>query len=129
VNSLNFEEALVEELGSIQGLEGRIYPLNAGEGEKPPFVVYVSSEGEQDLSLEGFANTKEINCEIHIVCDQYEDLKNYTKAVLNTFLTFQGRPIGTNGPLIKSFAYDHPQESNDEERNYSVSSFDIRVRL
>lgn len=126
---MNFEEALVEELGAIDGLQGKIYPLNAAEGDKPPFVIYVSSEGEQTQSLEGYADLKQVTCQIHVITDTYDTLKSLTKSVMSTLKTFYARPIGTNGPVIKSLMLTEPIESFEEEVSYARCSFDVIVRL
>lgn len=126
---MDFEEALVEELSSIEGLNDKVFPLNATEGTNPPFVIYVSSEGEQDQTLSGYASTKALTCEIHIVTETYSELKAITKLIISKLQTFFARPIGTNGPVIKSFSMDEPLEAHEEEFGYSRCSFDIRVRI
>ena len=44
---MDFEQALTYELQAITGLSGKVFPQKAEENTKPPFVVYISSEGEQ----------------------------------------------------------------------------------
>jgi acetylglutamate synthase len=126
---MNFEEALESELTSIAGLEDTVYPMSAPEGIKPPFVIYVSSDGLQDKTLDGYLNSKEIECEIHVVHTSYSKMKALTKEVLSKLQTFYGRSIGTDGPFVKSFDYDKPTEGHEKELGYRISSFDIRVRL
>jgi hypothetical protein len=126
---LNFEESLVYELSSITGLEDRIFPLGAKEGTKPPFVIYVSSEGEDVQNLTGYTGDKEITCEIHIVGKNYAEMKGFARAVIDKLKTFYGRQIGENGVYIKSFSYIEPVEEHDQEFNYERTSFDIKVRI
>lgn len=126
---MNFEEALVEELSSIEGLNDKVFPLNATEGTNPPFIIYVSSEGEQDQTLTGYTDTKALTCEIHLIAETYSELKSLIKLVIAKLQTFFARAIGTNGPVIKSFAMDEPLEAHEEEVGYSRCSFDIRVRI
>lgn len=126
---MNFEEALVYELQSIAGLEGRVFPLSATEGTNPPFVVYVSSEGEQLKSLDGTIDEiRDVTCEIHVVAETYDKLKSLLKAVIDKLQSFFGRPIGVDGVTIKSFSHTEPVEGSDEGLDYQRSSFDIRVR-
>ena len=126
---MNFEEALVYELSSITGLEGRVFPLSATEGTNPPFVIYVSSEGEQLKSLNGYIDDiNDVTCEIHVVAESYEKLKSLLKTVIEKLQSFFGRPIGVNGVTIKSFSYTEPTEGTEEDLDYKRSSFDIRVR-
>jgi hypothetical protein len=126
---MDFEEALSEELSAILGVENKVFPLSANEGEKPPFIIYVSSEGKETMTMEGYHDTKEIGCIIHIVTQHYHQLKPLTKQVISKLQSFYGRQIGTNGPYVKSFTYDEPTEVHEEEVNYSRCSFDIRVRI
>jgi hypothetical protein len=126
---MDFEQALAYELQAITGLEGKVFPQNAEEETKPPFVIYFSSEGEPVMALEGPTDMTELTCEIHVICESYEQLKIYTKLVLDRIKTFFQRPIGQNGPLIKSVSHIEPVEDVDNNLNYHRSSFDIRVRF
>lgn len=129
MKKLNFEEALVYELQAIPELTGKVFPLTAREGIAPPFVIYVSSEGEQTRTLNGYVDDKEITCEIHVVGDNYSEMKHVTKEVLAKLQTFYGRQIGIDGDFIKSFSYIDPIEEHDEDFGYERSSFDIKVRI
>ena len=127
---MEFEKALAYELQAITGLEGKVSPQNAEENTKPPFVVYVSSEGEPIMALEGATDMTELNCDIHVVGTTYEEMKNYTRMVLDRIKTFFQRPIGGNPDLvIKSVSYTEPIEDVDNNTNYHRSSFNVKVRF
>lgn len=126
---MNFEEALVAELGSIIGLENKVFPIMATEGDKPPFVIYVSSEGSEDKTLDGYLNSKEIECEIHVIQTSYSKMKTLTKEVISKLKTFYGRNIGESGPFIKNLSYEKPTEVHEREVGFYRSSFDIKVRF
>lgn len=124
---LNFEEALVYELGTIEDLFQMIFPLYAPEGIVPPFVVYTSSEGEQTATLEGYMELTEIICEIHVVSFSYVEMKILTKQVIDKIQTFFNRSIGVAGPVIKSVSYEQPIEEHQKEYNYYHSAFELTV--
>jgi hypothetical protein len=126
---MNFEEALQYELDTITGLDGKVFPFGTSEGVKPPFVIYVSSEGVEDKTLDGYLNSKEIECEIHVINSRYGTMKALTKEVLSKLQTFYGRSIGVDGPFIRSLSYEKPTEVHEKEVGFYRSSFDIRVRL
>lgn len=126
---MDFEQALVYELQAITGLSGKIYPQKAPENTEPPFVVYVSSDGEPIMALSGPTDMTELTCEIHVTAETYEELKSLNKQVTNRLKTFLQRQIGQNGPYIKSISHTEPTEDIDNNVNYHVSSFDIRVRF
>jgi hypothetical protein len=107
---MNFEEALRAELSTITELTNKVFPLNATEGIKAPYIIYVSTEGIQDKTLQGYLASKEIECEINILHDSYVNLKSLTKQVLAKIIAFQGRIIGDNGPFIQNVTYEKPVE-------------------
>jgi hypothetical protein len=126
---MNFEEALVVEFDSISLITGKVFPLYTGEGIDPPFLVYVSSEGLYDRTLTEFFQSKTIECEIHIVGNDYEELKTIEREVIAKIISFSNRQLGGTGPLIKSVGYDQPEEMYEGETNLYRASFDMRVRI
>jgi hypothetical protein len=126
---MNFEESLMVELNTVEGLTDRVFPLYVPEGQDAPFVVYVSSEGVNDTVLNGFLNSKSIDCEIHVIHKTYKGMKELTRLVLAKIHTFFGRQIGVDGVFIKSISIDTPTEVHEKEVKLYRSSFDIKVRL
>jgi hypothetical protein len=126
---MNFEEALVSELSALTELQNKVFPISASEGTKPPFIIYVSSEGIQDKTLDGYLTSKELDCEIHVIHRNYSNMKSLTKEVLSKLQTFYGRAIGIDGPFIKSLSYEKPTEVHEKEVGFYRSSFDINVRF
>jgi hypothetical protein len=126
---MDFEQALVYELNTINGLSGKVFPQQAAEDVKPPLVVYISSEGEQVMTLSGPTNMTELSFEVHVITESYEQLKSLTKAILDRIRSFFQRPIGQNGPLIKSVSHVDPIEDIEAASNYHKSSIDIKVRF
>ncbi len=125
---MDFEQALVYELQTIIGVSGRVFPQKAEENMKPPFIVYLSSDGERIMALSGPTDMTELNCELHIWGESYDQLKTLTKAVIDQIMSFFQRTIGQDGPKIKSISHLEPVEDIDNNLNYYKSSFDIRVR-
>jgi hypothetical protein len=125
---MDFEQSLVYELQTITGLSGKVFPHAAEENTKAPFVIYISSDGEKIMTLQGPTDMTELTCEIHIISDSYQNLKSLTKAVLDRVRSFFARSIGDNGPIIKSISHVEPIEDIDTSMNFHRSSFDIRVR-
>ncbi|WP_066316960.1 DUF3168 domain-containing protein [Bacillus sp. FJAT-29814] len=126
---MNFEEALRAEFETIPGLSNKIFPLAAPEGEKAPFLIYVSSDGIPDKSLQGYLSTREVVCEIYILHDSYASMKALTKAVVAKIISFQGRVIGENGPFIQNATYDDPVKRYEKEISLYRSAFDLRVKF
>jgi hypothetical protein len=126
---MNLEEALVVEFGSIPEIIGKVFPLYTGEGVEPPFLVYVSSEGKYDSSLNEFYTTREISVEIHIVGQDYSELKSVERQVIDKIVSFRGRAIGGSGPFVYTLQYDQPTEMFEGETHIYRASFDMRVRI
>lgn len=126
---MNFEQSLVYELSTIAGLEGKIFPLGAREGTKTPFVVYISSEGEEIRVFEGYTGDKKITCEIHVIGETYAQMKTYTNAIIDKIKTFRGRKIGDDGVYIKSVSYGETSEEHEKDLGFERSLFDVTVRI
>ena len=123
------EEALRNELNSITQITNKIYPLIAIEGSKPPYVVYVSNEGLQYKSFDGFYVLKTITFEIHVIHTSYSQLKALTDNVLGVVTSFEGRVIGgSGGVFVSEVTYDNPQEFYEKEVNLYRSYFELRVK-
>lgn len=126
---MDFEQALVYELQTIPSIAGKVFPQQAKEDTRPPFVVYISSEGELIMSLSGPTDMTELLCEIHVVAESYAEMKSITKSIIDLFHSFFQRVIGVDGPKIKSIGFFEPIEDIDENQRYYKCSFDIRIRF
>jgi hypothetical protein len=115
VSPLTLEAALRTELSSISGLSGKIFPLRAPESSAAPYLVYVSSDGRQYRTLEGFVDSKEVSFDLHVLDREYSTLKALTAAILSLLRSFQGRVIGASGPFIQAVYYNDPTEVFEPE--------------
>ena len=113
---MDFESALEAEMSSVAELGGRIYPLHeATKKNGVPYLIYASSEGLLDKSLDGFLKSKEVRGELNVVAARYGDMKAITKKVIALLIAFEGRQIGTNGPFIEELTYQMPIELYEEQ--------------
>ena len=126
---MNFEEALKVELFEIPQLRSKVFPLNAREGIKSPYLVYVSNEGLKDNSLDGYLSLKEVPVELNIVNQDYEGMKDLTKLVLDKILTFRGRKIGGSNILIENVVYSTPMELYENEIKAYRSLLEFRLKF
>jgi hypothetical protein len=126
---MNFEEALTAELTMIDGLAHKVFPLNAKEGTVPPYIVYLSSEGVQDKSFEGYLISKEVECEINILHSTYREMKGLTKLVLEKIISLQGRTIGEGGPSIQNLSYEKPIELYEKDIKQYRSVIDVKFKF
>lgn len=127
---MTFESALVQELRSIERLEGRIYPLFAPEANKHngiPYLIYGSSEGLRDKSLNGYMNSKEVRGELNIIAERYSEMKAITKEVIALLVSFEGRQIGVDGPYISEVSYQMPVEMYENQPDLYRSSIEFSI--
>ena len=68
------EKALRYELNKISELENRIFPTNAPEGQKPPYLVYITSK-KTLKDLDGVTKDRECYVMLNILCNSYLYLK------------------------------------------------------
>lgn len=125
---MTFEESLANELEVILN---NIYPLNAPEGTKAPYVIYTSSEGKNVKCLNGFLNNKEVSCELDLIHNTYSDMKTLAKQVITKVKTFENRVIGTNGPFISELTFDDdsPELYEDQIKKYrKIISFKVNFK-
>lgn len=126
---MNFEAALREELAAIPGLATRVYPLDAPEGTKPPYIRYGSSEGVPDRALDTFLDSKQVDCDIDVIAATYKDLKPLASAVAAKLQSMPGRIIGTGGPLVQDVMYDGPVELYEPAVDWYRTNFRVQFYL
>ena len=112
---MSFESALREELQTISGLSGKIFPINAPEQTLAPYIAYLSSEGTFDKTLTGFLNTREVACELNIIGATYPEMKSLEQQVLTKLKTFPLRTIGTSNVYIQEIILQEPVEMYEAE--------------
>lgn len=125
----DFEQALVAELGSLPGMTGKVFPLDATEGQTPPFIVYLSSYGERVKTLNGYLQTKEIPIEVNILSSTYTGIKPLIPAAIEKLISFVGRVIGTSGPYVQEVSYDSPTELYEEEPKWYRCIITARITI
>lgn len=123
---MSFEKALTQELEKVLP---NVFPLVAPEGTPTPYIVYKSSYGQRDHVLEGYTNNKEIDVAIHVVGGSYTDMKQYTNAVIDSLLAFQGGLMGTDLIPVQAVSYHPPDEMVDPvtKENHSITDLTIRI--
>jgi hypothetical protein len=127
---MNFEEALRNELSSIPQIANKIFPLAATEGVKTPYLVYISSEGVQEKYLDGYAGSKEVECELHILNDSYAGLKDITRQVIAKVVKFQQSIIGGDGGVwVQDLTYERASEQYIDQLFQYLCVVSLKVRI
>jgi hypothetical protein len=125
---MDFEQALTVELKTIQGFN-KVSPQMVEQGTKAPYLFYLSSEGVFDKSLDGYLDSKELECEINVVTDKYSELKPLVRLVIDKLISFQGRAIGNSEIFIQNFTYEKPVELYEKEVNQFRCLIDCKFKF
>lgn len=126
---MDFETALYNELNPISGI-GKVFPLHAIDGTKPPFTIYESSDGMQEKTLSGFVTSTTIDGTIYVVTSSYSSMKSVSRAVIAKLQSFQSRVIGgSGGVFVYDVSYDKVQESWDDNVQFYQGLIDFTVRI
>lgn len=109
------EQALRYELSKISELENKIYPTNAPELQKAPYLVYVSSN-RYTKDLNGFINHGVCHLILNILCNSYSQMKDITKKVENEIKKFPMTRIGKeNNIYIQDISIENTTETYEEQ--------------
>lgn len=132
---MSFEADLVFELSTIAGLSGKVYPLHApakdaaGNPVKAPYVIYISSAGVPVKTLNGFTGSKQIEAELNILADDYDELKALQSSVISKLESFERRVIGAGGLFIQELTYETPAELYEPLPNLYRSHINFKVHF
>lgn len=126
---MELEPALVQELSVISGLSAKIYPLNAPSKTVAPYLIYTSSFGLQDKSLDGYLRTKAVPMELNLIAPDYESMKQLQSAIITKLISFQSRVIGTDGPFIQEITYEEPDEIYEAAVKLHRSNIILKIHI
>lgn len=109
------EQALRYELNKIGELGNKIFPTNAPELQKPPYLVYVSNN-RHIKDLDGFTKDRECRLILNILCNSYSQMKNITKKVENAIKKFPATRIGNEGNIyVQDISIENTTETYEEQ--------------
>lgn len=104
---MTFEEALRTELITIEELNEKVFPLTAPEGTEAPYLIYVSSRGRHDKSLEGFQKSKSVSVEINVIHDRASKMRALARQVKALIMGMEKRRIANEGPFIEEVIFEN----------------------
>lgn len=104
---MTFEEALRTELITIEELNEKVFPLTAPEGTEAPYLIYVSSRGRHDKSLEGFQKSKSVSVEINVIHDRASKMRALARQVKTVIMGMEKRRIAETGPFIEEVIFEN----------------------
>jgi hypothetical protein len=108
------EKALRYELNKISELENKIFPTNAPEGQKPPYLVYITSK-KTLKALDGFTKDKECYVMLNILCNSYSQMKYIVKKIEDIVVNLPLRNIGEDNLYIQDIDMTDISETYEEQ--------------
>ena len=108
------EKALSYELNKVSGLENRIFPMNASEGQKPPYLVYITSKRPLK-DLDGVTENKECYLILNVLCSSYSQMKDISKKIEDIITKFPLRTIGEENLYIQDIDLSDITENYEEQ--------------
>lgn len=108
------EKALRYELNKVNELENRIFPMNAPEGQKAPYLVYITSK-KPLKDLDGVTENKECYLILNVLCSSYSQMKDISKKIENIITKFPLRTIGEENLYIQDIDFSDITENYEDK--------------
>lgn len=108
------EKALRYELNKISELENRIFPTNAPEGQKPPYLVYITSK-KTLKDLDGVTKDRECYVMLNTLCNSYSQIKYILKKIEDVVVNLPLRNIGEDNLYIQDIDITDISEIYEEQ--------------
>lgn len=108
------EKAIRYELNKIIELENKIFPMNAPEGQKPPYLVYITRK-KPLKDLDGVKKNRECYLLLNILCSSYSQMKYITKKIEDIIIKFPQKSIGKEDLYIQDIVFADITESYEEQ--------------
>lgn len=116
---MDFEQGLHDELASISGMTGKVFPLIAPEKEAPNYIVYHLGSKERLQTLnEGHSGQAQPTHELFVVSTTYGGLKALMALVVAELKSIRGTNIGGSGPYVQNVKILNELETFEDTTNY-----------
>jgi hypothetical protein len=120
------EMALRFELNKINELNNKIFPTHAPEGDKGPYLVYISSEHPLK-TLEGITLDNKADVLFNIFASSYKEMWILRKAVKEKIKTFPLRCIGDGGVYCKDLTINNITATFEHELGLHRGIIDFQI--
>lgn len=108
------EKALRYELNKISELENKVFPTNAPEGQKSPYLVYITSK-KTVKDLDGVTKDRECYVMLNTLCNSYSQMKYIVKKIEDIVINLPLRNIGEDNLYIQDIDITDISEIYEEQ--------------
>lgn len=121
------EKALVNELNNVSEIKDLIFPTNAPEGQKSPYLVYIKTYYNQLKTLDGFTNTIESSYLLNILASKYSEMVLLRDKIKSTILTFPLRVVGLENIYVEDVTINNITEAYESELALYRGIIDVKI--
>lgn len=123
------ESALRYELvQAIPELKGNIYPTNAPEGAKGPYLVYTRINTRRLKTFEGYTGNQELSYMFSIMAKRYADMKSMRDKVEQALLSLPKKYIGAdNSIFVEDIDINNITEQYEHELKVNRGIIDFTI--
>ena len=123
------ETALRHELvQSIPELENKIYPTNAPENAKKPYLVYMRTNTRKIKTFEGYTNYQILSFMFNIMAKKYRDMDTLRDKVEDVLFSLPKRYIGSDNSIyIQDIDINNITEQYEHELKVNRGIIDFTI--
>lgn len=122
------EKALRYELiRAIPALNESIYPTNAPEASKRPYLVYARITTQRAKTLSGYTDKQAISYMFSVMAVKYADMKALVEKVEAFLASLPGRDIGEDGIHVEDLNINNISETYEFDLKMNRGIIDFTV--
>ena len=112
----------------IPELENQIYPTNAPEGSKGPYLVYTRINTNKIKTLEGLTGKEYLSFMFSIMATRYSDMVTVRKKVEDLLLSLPKRYIGSDNSIyVEDLDINNITEQYEHELKVNRGIIDFTI--
>lgn len=113
---------------AIPELKDNIFPTNAPEGSKRPYLVYVRISTKKIKTLEGFTGNEYLSFMFSIMATRYSDMIRIRRKVENLLLSLPGKHIGEDSSIfVEDIDINNVTEQYEHELKLNRGIIDFTI--
>ncbi len=122
------EKALRHELEqAIPELIGNIYPTNAPESSKRPYLVYARITTRHVKTLDGYTGKQALGFMFGVMASKYADMKDLAEKVEAFLIALPGKSIGESSIYVEDLEVNNISETYEFELKVNRGIIDFTI--
>lgn len=105
----------------------KIYPTNAPENVKEPYLVYMRTRTDIIKTLDGYTNHQALSFMFNIMAPKYADMVALREQIEDLLLSFPGTEIGEDGIYIEDVDIENVTEQYEHQLKINRGIIDFTI--